>query len=110
VTRVGLEVLLVDDDPRFRGLLADRIESHAEATAVRTAADADEPSGEATGRAVAPETAAIALLALPAVAIGLRTLAAFALSLDSIGTGLLVSVGLVYLVGAALLGFVLGLL
>lgn len=72
--------------------------------------DPDEPSNETTGRAVAPETAAIALLALPAVVIGVQTLAAFALSLDSIGTGLLISVGLVYLVGASLLGVVLGLL
>jgi len=82
----------------------------AEALTFVDTIDADEPSADASGRAVAPETAAVALLALPAVAIGLRTLAAFALSLDSIGTGLLVAVGLVYLVGASLLGLVLGLL
>lgn len=59
---------------------------------------------------VAPETAALALLALPVVVVALRLLAGFVLSLDSIGTGLLVAVGLVYLLGASLLGLVLGLL
>jgi len=69
-----------------------------------------EPAEESISPAIAPETAAVALLALPAVVVGVRILAAFAFSLDSIGTGLLVAVGLVYLLGASLLGVVLGLL
>jgi len=70
----------------------------------------EETAAESIRPPIAPETAAVALLALPAVVVGTRILAAFALSLDSIGTGLLVAVGLVYLLGASLLGLVLGLL
>jgi hypothetical protein len=70
----------------------------------------DEVATESIRPQVAPETAALALLALPAVLVGVRAIATFALSLDSIGLGLLVAVGIVYLLGASLLGVVFGLL
>lgn len=82
----------------------------AEALTFVDTIERNEAATESVRPRIAPETAAVALLALPAVLVGVRALATFALSLDSIGTGLLVAVGIVYLLGASLLGVVLGLL
>ncbi len=68
----------------------------------------DETTTADSGRLpVAPETAALMTLATPLVLLGARMLYEFVASLETIGTGLLVAVVMVYLLGTSLLAFVL---
>lgn len=69
--------------------------------------DDEVPTTDSGRLPVAPETAALIALGTPMALLGARILVEFVVSLETIGTGLLVAVVLVYLLGTSLLAFVL---